>query len=233
MLYLLHMGNHPELSYRGGQGPIVHLEGDLEATTRWAKSAGAKWAFSLSNAGAAYAEFRRSLGPSRRRGLGGRRQLGLQVASGQGGQAGGVPRSAILPVAPRRARWRPRCADPSSGDHRTVGCRASAVGRRPPPLVLLTRSWSSTHMATSFKLIPGLRQSGAGADTRARPRHLRTRESQPEWRPRGLTLSRTSGRRPRPGCYAPVWLSTRGSRSLTRISSHSGLSSLGVIPTRV
>ena len=61
MLYLLHMGNHAELTYRGGQGPIVHLEADLEATTRWAESVGARWAFSLSNAGAAYTEFRRSL----------------------------------------------------------------------------------------------------------------------------------------------------------------------------
>src|SRR5207249_3526329 len=26
MLYLIYMANHPELSYRGGQEPIVHLE---------------------------------------------------------------------------------------------------------------------------------------------------------------------------------------------------------------
>jgi O-acetyl-ADP-ribose deacetylase (regulator of RNase III) len=51
MLYLLHMGNHPELSYRGGQGPILHLEADLEATACWADAAGARWAFSLSHAG--------------------------------------------------------------------------------------------------------------------------------------------------------------------------------------
>jgi hypothetical protein len=25
MLYVIHCGNHPELTYRGGQGPIVHL----------------------------------------------------------------------------------------------------------------------------------------------------------------------------------------------------------------
>jgi hypothetical protein len=61
MLYLLYMGDHPELSYRGGQGPIVHLEADLAATARWAETSGARWAFSLSNAGAAYAEFRSSL----------------------------------------------------------------------------------------------------------------------------------------------------------------------------
>ena len=29
MLYLIYRANHPELDYRGGQGPIVHLEADL------------------------------------------------------------------------------------------------------------------------------------------------------------------------------------------------------------
>lgn len=61
MLYLLHMGNHPELTYQGGQGPILHLEADLEATAAMASEAGVRWAFSLSNAGARYAEFRSSL----------------------------------------------------------------------------------------------------------------------------------------------------------------------------
>ena len=32
MLYVISMANHPELSYRGGQGPIVHLEADLHET---------------------------------------------------------------------------------------------------------------------------------------------------------------------------------------------------------
>lgn len=29
MLYVIHCANHPELIYRGGQEPIVHLEADL------------------------------------------------------------------------------------------------------------------------------------------------------------------------------------------------------------
>lgn len=29
MLYVIHCRNHPELAYRGGQEPIVHLEADL------------------------------------------------------------------------------------------------------------------------------------------------------------------------------------------------------------
>lgn len=58
MLYVIHCGNHPELSYRGGQEPIVHLEADLHTVIRWADTNGRRWAFSLSNAGAFYTEFR-------------------------------------------------------------------------------------------------------------------------------------------------------------------------------
>src|SRR5262249_36919636 len=52
---------HPDLSYRSGQGPVLHLEADLNATVAWAAENGKRWAFSLSNAGAYYAEFRCSL----------------------------------------------------------------------------------------------------------------------------------------------------------------------------
>lgn len=58
MLYLIHCANHPDLTYRGGQGPIVHLEADLHETVAWAAANGKRWAFSLSNAGAYYTEFR-------------------------------------------------------------------------------------------------------------------------------------------------------------------------------
>ena len=61
MLYLLYRGNHPELTYRGGEGPIVHLEADLRESVAWAEAAGSRWAFTLSNAGAAYTEFRNHL----------------------------------------------------------------------------------------------------------------------------------------------------------------------------
>lgn len=37
MLYLICQANHPELEYRGGQGPIVHLEADLRRAVAWAK----------------------------------------------------------------------------------------------------------------------------------------------------------------------------------------------------
>lgn len=58
MLYVIHRANHPELTYRGGQGPIVHLEADLRAAICWADDNAGRWVFSLSNAGARYSEFR-------------------------------------------------------------------------------------------------------------------------------------------------------------------------------
>lgn len=61
MLYVIHCANHPELTYRGGQGPIVHLEIDLGIAVHWANTQGRRWAFSLSNASAGYAQFRNDL----------------------------------------------------------------------------------------------------------------------------------------------------------------------------
>ncbi|MBA2491155.1 MAG: DUF4433 domain-containing protein [Gammaproteobacteria bacterium] len=58
MLFLIHCANHPELANRDGQGPILHLEADLHETIDWAESEARRWAFSLSNAGAVYTEFR-------------------------------------------------------------------------------------------------------------------------------------------------------------------------------
>lgn len=57
MLYILHRGNHPEITYTAGQRPIVHLQADLLAVVSWAEVNGRRWAFSTSNAGAYYAEF--------------------------------------------------------------------------------------------------------------------------------------------------------------------------------
>jgi hypothetical protein len=41
-------------------GPIVHLESDLIEAVAWADAQRRRWAFSLSNAGARYTEFRNS-----------------------------------------------------------------------------------------------------------------------------------------------------------------------------
>ena len=54
MLYAIYRANLPELSYRGGQRPIVHLEADLRKATAWADSHGLRWAFTDSNAGSSY-----------------------------------------------------------------------------------------------------------------------------------------------------------------------------------
>jgi len=57
MLYVLHMANHPGLTYRGGQRPIVHLQLDVRDTVAWADANGLPWAFSDRNAGSDYAAF--------------------------------------------------------------------------------------------------------------------------------------------------------------------------------
>jgi hypothetical protein len=38
ILFVLHKGNLPDLGYRGGQRPILHLEADLRAVIEWADS---------------------------------------------------------------------------------------------------------------------------------------------------------------------------------------------------
>lgn len=62
MLYLIYQGNHPELRYRGGQGPIIHFEGDLRRCVAWAEQNHRRWAFTLSNAGSYFFEDRCDLG---------------------------------------------------------------------------------------------------------------------------------------------------------------------------
>ena len=61
MLYVIYCANHPELDYRGGQSPIVHLEADLHQVVQWAEANNRRWAFSLSNAGAVYTQYRARL----------------------------------------------------------------------------------------------------------------------------------------------------------------------------
>ena len=61
MLYLIYRANDRELTYRGGQGPIIHMEFDLYAAVDWAEANNLRWAFTLSNAGAYYFEDRSNL----------------------------------------------------------------------------------------------------------------------------------------------------------------------------
>jgi len=57
MLYILHKGNHPEITYREGQELIVHLQSDLSTVIDWANSHGVRWAFSDGNAGSYLTRF--------------------------------------------------------------------------------------------------------------------------------------------------------------------------------
>lgn len=57
MLFILHKGNHPDVDYRGGQEPILHLEFDLHEVVAWADANGHSWAFTPMNAAAAYTPF--------------------------------------------------------------------------------------------------------------------------------------------------------------------------------
>lgn len=61
MLFLIHRDNHPDLTYHGGQEPIVHLEADLYSSIAWAQANNLRWAFTLSNAGSCYFEDRCSI----------------------------------------------------------------------------------------------------------------------------------------------------------------------------
>ncbi len=59
MLYVIWRRNHPQLTYLGGQEPIVHLEANLLEVVDWADRERHRWAFTLSNASSLYAEDRR------------------------------------------------------------------------------------------------------------------------------------------------------------------------------
>lgn len=57
MLYILYMGNHPDLHYTEGQESIVHLQADLHSVIEWAERERRRWAFSDRNAGTYLAKF--------------------------------------------------------------------------------------------------------------------------------------------------------------------------------
>jgi len=54
MLYLIYRRQSADIQYRGGQEPILHLEGDLHTIVSWAQERNLKWAFTTSNAGSRY-----------------------------------------------------------------------------------------------------------------------------------------------------------------------------------
>lgn len=62
MLFILHRSNHPELSYSGGQRPMLHLVASIDRVVAWAERNKRAWAFTSCNAAALYAEFYASSG---------------------------------------------------------------------------------------------------------------------------------------------------------------------------
>lgn len=54
MLYMFQKNNHPEITYRGGQEPIIHLVADLRSVVQWAMENNRRWVFTDSNAGSFY-----------------------------------------------------------------------------------------------------------------------------------------------------------------------------------
>ena len=57
MLYVIHRQNHPDLHYRGGQEPIIHIQASLARTIEWADDNKMRWAFTDANASSSVARF--------------------------------------------------------------------------------------------------------------------------------------------------------------------------------
>jgi hypothetical protein len=62
MLYVISKRNHPNVAFRDGQGPVVHLVADMHEVVNWAESVNAKWAFTDINAANRAADFYNDLG---------------------------------------------------------------------------------------------------------------------------------------------------------------------------
>lgn len=54
MLFVIHKGDNPDLTYNGGQRDVVHLQADLNNVVKWASQNNVRWAFTDSNAGSYY-----------------------------------------------------------------------------------------------------------------------------------------------------------------------------------
>lgn len=61
MLHILHKANHPDLNYKEGQRPIVHLAANLHEVVDWADGQVRPWAFTDRNAGSRYFQSFRSI----------------------------------------------------------------------------------------------------------------------------------------------------------------------------
>ena len=57
MLFIIYKGNHSDMTYHCGQGPILHLQADMETVMNWADEQNVRWAFSDRNAGTRFTDF--------------------------------------------------------------------------------------------------------------------------------------------------------------------------------
>ncbi|MCC6948299.1 MAG: DUF4433 domain-containing protein [Bradyrhizobiaceae bacterium] len=57
MLYVISKRNHPNVAYRDGQEPVIHLEADLKRAVEWANRRGRRWTFTDINAANRAADF--------------------------------------------------------------------------------------------------------------------------------------------------------------------------------
>lgn len=57
MLYIISRRDHPNVAFRDGQGPVVHLMADMKEVVAWASDANARWAFTDINAANRAADF--------------------------------------------------------------------------------------------------------------------------------------------------------------------------------
>ena len=54
MLFPIFTRNNPDLTYKGGQEPIIHLEADLRDVVSWANKNEQRWVFTKTSAGSSY-----------------------------------------------------------------------------------------------------------------------------------------------------------------------------------
>lgn len=57
MLHVILKRNHPNVAYKDGQGPVVHLEADMREVVDWAAANKRRWAFTDINAANRAADF--------------------------------------------------------------------------------------------------------------------------------------------------------------------------------
>lgn len=57
MLYVISRRNHPNVTYKDGQGPVVHLVADMREVVAWAAANERRWSFTDINAANRAADF--------------------------------------------------------------------------------------------------------------------------------------------------------------------------------